>query len=156
MMDTITQQVSEQVKMAMETANSAMPLPHFDYIPAHGGEPSHRPERVPSPPLLKAKAGGVSVEPERSALYEVRGHPMLQRPPLMTAPPKPQNARKYCEFHVQSEHTTTECRDLKKALHELADKAWKAQLRSAQQVLTTKQVPRTAVPTTVFGGKKAP
>jgi len=40
----------------------------------------------------------------------------------MTAPLKPHNARKYCEFHEQSGHTTTECRKLKKALQELADK----------------------------------
>ncbi|KAJ8427753.1 hypothetical protein Cgig2_008557 [Carnegiea gigantea] len=52
----------------------------------------------------------------------VRGHPMLHQPPPITAPPKPQNARKYCEFHEQSRHTTTECRELKKALHELANK----------------------------------
>jgi len=35
----------------------------------------------------------------RSILMEVRGHPMLRRPPPMTAPPKSQNAQKYCEFH---------------------------------------------------------
>jgi len=40
----------------------------------------------------------------------------------MTAPPKPKNARKYSEFHEWSGHTTTECRELKKALHELVDK----------------------------------
>ncbi|KAJ8449496.1 hypothetical protein Cgig2_002293 [Carnegiea gigantea] len=50
------------------------------------------------------------------------GHPMLRRPRPMTAPLRPQNARKYCEFHEQSGHTTTECQELKKALHELADK----------------------------------
>ncbi|KAJ8429994.1 hypothetical protein Cgig2_033919 [Carnegiea gigantea] len=35
------------VLRAMEAANSAKPLPHFDYIPTHGGEPSHQPEWVP-------------------------------------------------------------------------------------------------------------
>ncbi|KAJ8438041.1 hypothetical protein Cgig2_014170 [Carnegiea gigantea] len=40
----------------------------------------------------------------------------------ITAPPKLQNAKKYCEFYEQSGHTTTECQELKKALHELADK----------------------------------
>ncbi|KAJ8431188.1 hypothetical protein Cgig2_010220 [Carnegiea gigantea] len=34
--------------------------------------------------------------------------------------------------------------------------SWKTQLRSAQEVLTTKQGPRTTVPTMVFGGKEAP
>jgi len=57
-----------------------------------------------------------------SILMEVRGCPMLRRLPPMTMPPKSQNDRKYCKFHEESRHTTTECRELKKALHELADK----------------------------------
>jgi len=40
----------------------------------------------------------------------------------MTMPLKPQNSRKYCEFYEQSGHTTTKCRELKTALHELTDK----------------------------------
>ncbi|KAJ8444452.1 hypothetical protein Cgig2_005974 [Carnegiea gigantea] len=52
---------------------------------------------------------------------EVRGHPILWRLPPMTTPLRPQNAWKYCEFHEQSGHTTTECRELKKALYKLAD-----------------------------------
>ncbi|KAJ8428637.1 LOW QUALITY PROTEIN: hypothetical protein Cgig2_017136 [Carnegiea gigantea] len=48
MTDTITRQVSDYVKMAMEAANSARLLLHFNYISTHGGEPSHRPEQVPS------------------------------------------------------------------------------------------------------------
>jgi len=141
----------------------------------------------------------------RSILMEIREHPMLRRPPPMTAPPRPQNARKYCEFHEQSGHTTIECRELKKALHELADKgqinqflkrgprflrreqgrappppqdkecsteivatiaggyvedmtraAWKAQLRTARQVLTVEQGSCITAPTMVFGGKDAP
>ena len=40
----------------------------------------------------------------------------------MIAPPKPHNARKCCKFHEQSGHTTAECHELKKELHELADK----------------------------------
>ncbi|KAJ8425914.1 LOW QUALITY PROTEIN: hypothetical protein Cgig2_033855 [Carnegiea gigantea] len=47
---------------------------------------------------------------------------MLRRPPPMTTPLKPQNAQKYCEFYEQNGYTTTECRELKKALHELPDK----------------------------------
>jgi len=33
MTDTIMQQVSEQVKKAMEAATFRRPLPHFDYVP---------------------------------------------------------------------------------------------------------------------------
>ncbi|KAJ8420186.1 hypothetical protein Cgig2_011983 [Carnegiea gigantea] len=40
----------------------------------------------------------------------------------MTAVPKPHNARKYREFHEQNRHATDECRELTKALHELAHK----------------------------------
>ncbi|KAJ8420681.1 hypothetical protein Cgig2_024214 [Carnegiea gigantea] len=34
------------------------------------------------------------------------------RPPPMIAPPKLQNATKYCKFPGQSRHTTTECQEL--------------------------------------------
>ncbi|KAJ8435871.1 hypothetical protein Cgig2_028579 [Carnegiea gigantea] len=49
MTDTIIRQVSEQVQMAMETANSTRPLPYFDYMATTACEPSHRLMRVPSP-----------------------------------------------------------------------------------------------------------
>ncbi|KAJ8430975.1 hypothetical protein Cgig2_008321 [Carnegiea gigantea] len=47
---------------------------------------------------------------------------MLQKPPPMASRPKPQNASKYFEFYEQNGYTTTECRELRKVLHELADK----------------------------------
>ncbi|KAJ8430135.1 hypothetical protein Cgig2_011079 [Carnegiea gigantea] len=40
----------------------------------------------------------------------------------MTSAPKPQNMRKYYEFHEQNGHTIAECWELRKPLHELADK----------------------------------
>ncbi|KAJ8441775.1 hypothetical protein Cgig2_009021 [Carnegiea gigantea] len=63
----------------------------------------------------------------RSKLYDLMGKLMkggirLSSSQPMTAAPKPYNARKYCEFYEQNGHTTIECRELKKALHELADK----------------------------------
>ena len=51
---------------------------------------------------------------------EVKGHPMLKKPQPMA--PKPHSARKHYEFHEQNGHTPVQCRELKKALHELVDK----------------------------------
>ncbi|KAJ8452428.1 hypothetical protein Cgig2_000017 [Carnegiea gigantea] len=135
--DTITRQVSEQVKRAMEAANSVRPLPHFDYIPTHGGEPptgrsgyhppvtqsGSRRYRGRTKALGRCAAARRSGRPMQGATTKSTtastpyathsrqtawGHPMLRRPPPMIAPPKPQNAKKYCEFHEQSGHTTTE------------------------------------------------
>jgi len=49
MTETITRQVSQQVKWALEAANSARRLPYFDYLPTAGCESSHRQVRIPSP-----------------------------------------------------------------------------------------------------------
>ncbi|KAJ8437501.1 hypothetical protein Cgig2_007478 [Carnegiea gigantea] len=74
-------------------------------------------ERTRSPPRE-----GHSFRDPRSILMEVRDHPMLKRPPPMTSAPKSQNARKYYEFHEQNGHMNVECRELRKTLHELANK----------------------------------
>ncbi|KAJ8427405.1 LOW QUALITY PROTEIN: hypothetical protein Cgig2_030699 [Carnegiea gigantea] len=58
----------------------------------------------------------------RSILIEVKGHLMLRKPQPMTTALKPHSARKYYEFHEQNDHTTVECSELEKALHELTDK----------------------------------
>ncbi|KAJ8449175.1 hypothetical protein Cgig2_027177 [Carnegiea gigantea] len=97
----------------MEAANSARPFPNFDYIPTHGSKPSHWLERIPSPHYK---------EQEREVSRSDRSDRPYTEPPPMTVPPKPQNVRKCCEFHEQSGHTTTKCRELKKALRKLADK----------------------------------
>ncbi|KAJ8435768.1 hypothetical protein Cgig2_019187 [Carnegiea gigantea] len=44
-----------------------------------------------------------------------------RKPQFMTSTLKPHNARNYCEFHEQNGHNTAECRELKKALHKIAD-----------------------------------
>ncbi|KAJ8427427.1 hypothetical protein Cgig2_019039 [Carnegiea gigantea] len=69
---------------------------------------------------------------------EVRGHPMLRRPPPMAAPPKPQNARK-CSKEVVATIAGGYAEGITRS-------AWKAQLRSAQQVLTAEQGPREVNP----------
>ncbi|KAJ8422042.1 hypothetical protein Cgig2_001034 [Carnegiea gigantea] len=49
-------------------------------------------------------------------------HPMLRKPRPMTTVPKPHNVRRYYEFHARNGHTTNKCKELKQALHELAEK----------------------------------
>ncbi|KAJ8426960.1 hypothetical protein Cgig2_027684 [Carnegiea gigantea] len=49
MTDAIMQQVSEQVNKAVEATSSARPLPHFEYVPTTGSEPSHRDDPMMSP-----------------------------------------------------------------------------------------------------------
>ncbi|KAJ8424904.1 hypothetical protein Cgig2_007629 [Carnegiea gigantea] len=144
MADAITRQVSEQVKRAMEAASSARPPPALEYPLVHEGEPSHQLEGIPSPrpiecgrevsqsdqsgrlptgQLRRRTAMEPTSRPERGiTTTSVRGHSMLRRLTPMTTPPRQQNSRKHCEFHEQSGHTTTECRELKKALYELANK----------------------------------
>ncbi|KAJ8428580.1 hypothetical protein Cgig2_031374 [Carnegiea gigantea] len=106
---------------------------------------------------------------------EVRGHAMLKRLSPMTSASKPYNAQKYCEFYEQKVPTTAECRKLRKALHELADrgqidlflkrgprflreerKPVPVYLRGPQQVLTCEQGCRITIPTMVFGRGEGP
>ncbi|KAJ8420014.1 hypothetical protein Cgig2_016914 [Carnegiea gigantea] len=194
MADAITRQVFEQVKRAVEVAGLAKPLPPLQYPLVHEREPS------------TGRKGCHPFSPWSVAVRS-RGQGTSNVAPIppMTAPPRPQNARKYYEFYEQRGHTTIECRELKKVLHELADKgqidrflkkgprflrqeqepappppwdkerstevvatitggyveeitrsAWKAQLRSVQQVLTVEQGSCLTAPAMVFGGKGAP
>ncbi|KAJ8430631.1 hypothetical protein Cgig2_008311 [Carnegiea gigantea] len=161
----------------MEAAYPARSLPHFDYLSVHEGEPSHRPERIPSPRYMergrevsrlyrsdrphteqlgRCEGHGTHRPPHTRGNCQVRGHPMLRRLPPMTAPPKLQNAREYCEFHEQNGHTTKpaqpqprdeECSTevvatIARGYAEgIARSAWKAQLKNAQQVLTAELGP---------------
>ncbi|KAJ8420399.1 hypothetical protein Cgig2_013886 [Carnegiea gigantea] len=115
MADTITRQVSErETSLQPEGMSSLRPMKSSREVAQ-----SDRSDRLPT----GWQGGLAAMEPVgRSREGQLQGHPMLHRPPPMTAPPRPQNARKYCEFHEQSGHTTTECRELKKALNELADR----------------------------------
>lgn len=58
---------------------------------------------------------------QRSILMEIKGHPMLRKPRPLSTPQQLRDQSKFCEYHEENGHTTGECRDLKKALHELAD-----------------------------------
>ncbi|KAJ8419480.1 hypothetical protein Cgig2_006638 [Carnegiea gigantea] len=146
MANAIMQQVSEQA------ASSAKPFPRFIYVPTMGSEPSHmhdpvashrHNERVQEAPhvnedrrsrevprhSIRAKAhlnhhtsyGRPAKLTTASTPYATHSR-QTAWPPPMTSAPKPQNARKYCEFHEQNGYTTAECRELRKALYELADK----------------------------------
>ncbi|KAJ8420209.1 LOW QUALITY PROTEIN: hypothetical protein Cgig2_025833 [Carnegiea gigantea] len=110
--DTITRQVSEQVKKAMDAASSFRLMEHGRVVAR-----SDRSDRLPldqqrgraaEEPVARSAQGKIAISATASTPYA--GNPMLRRPPPMTAPPRPQNARKYCEFHEQSGHTTTELR----------------------------------------------
>ncbi|KAJ8428288.1 hypothetical protein Cgig2_027420 [Carnegiea gigantea] len=109
--DTITRQVSEQVKRAMEVANSARPLPHFDYVPTAGCKPSHWQGCIPYPHYT---------EREREASRSNRsGQPYAEHHDRYTAA---RPSGRPIQGADSQGHTTTECHELKKALHELADK----------------------------------
>ncbi|KAJ8430926.1 hypothetical protein Cgig2_033554 [Carnegiea gigantea] len=70
-----------------------------------------------------ARGAGINFQTLRGNFRSVAtGNPMLRGLLPMTAPPKPYNARKYYEFYEQSGYTIVEYRELKNALHKLADK----------------------------------
>jgi len=58
----------------------------------------------------------------RNILMEIKGSPLLRRPKPIEMPANFRNRSKYCEYHEDFGNTTLECRELKKALHEMADR----------------------------------
>ncbi|KAJ8423710.1 hypothetical protein Cgig2_016461 [Carnegiea gigantea] len=142
MIDTIMQQVSEQVKKAVEVTSYVRPLPlrESERLPTLT-ETGGRRERTeiaplgPTPHTATAQAMGgppsqlrpqhcdehVRSPPrERHDLRE--GHLMMKRLPSMTSVPNPHNVLKHCEFYELNAHATAKCWELRKALHELEDK----------------------------------
>ncbi|KAJ8441080.1 hypothetical protein Cgig2_020371 [Carnegiea gigantea] len=154
MADTITYQVAEQVKKAMDATGSAQPVPVGEPpIDRKAGHPfsswnmAERCDRLPlrrqggrpaEEPIARSAQGKTAVSATASTPYATHSrrtawfeeHEQTSQP-----------IRKYCEFHEQNGHTTTECRELKKALHELADKA---------------QIDRATIPTARAGPRSAP
>ncbi|KAJ8431003.1 hypothetical protein Cgig2_025685 [Carnegiea gigantea] len=135
MMDTINRRASEQVEGAMEAANSARPLPHFDYVPTHGGEPFHPPERVPSPRYTEweQESGHTTTEcgELKKTLYELADKGQIDRF-LKRRPRFLQREQEPAQPQPQDEECSTEV------------------------VATIAGGPRTIVPIVVFGGKEAP
>ncbi|KAJ8434743.1 LOW QUALITY PROTEIN: hypothetical protein Cgig2_001946 [Carnegiea gigantea] len=135
----------------MDAASSARPPPAFDYPLVHEGERSHRPEEIPSPspmergwevshsdgrphtgrctamePTGRPTQGTTTGSATASTPYAThsRRTTWLEEQEDRLLSPHHLDRRTFgsIEFHEQSRHSTTECRALKKALHELADK----------------------------------
>ncbi|KAJ8430162.1 LOW QUALITY PROTEIN: hypothetical protein Cgig2_028048 [Carnegiea gigantea] len=133
-------QVTEQVKKAMEAANSARPLPHFDYVPTTGCELSHR--HVPVVSHRHSDEVREVTHPDGNDrswgenLYW-NGRPLESSPEPGTTSEVNHGLNAIChaflmhclvqgaganlEFYEQNGRTTAECRELRKALHELSD-----------------------------------
>ncbi|KAJ8437091.1 LOW QUALITY PROTEIN: hypothetical protein Cgig2_016445 [Carnegiea gigantea] len=128
MADAIMRQVSEQVKRAMEVASSAKPV--------HEKEPSHRPKRMPSlRPMERNREVARSdrsdqLPPGRQgACSDGTCCPICTREngKQEPAPPPPRDE----EYSTEVVATI-----VGGYVKEITRSAWKAQLRSAQQVLT--------------------
>ncbi|KAJ8433840.1 hypothetical protein Cgig2_028157 [Carnegiea gigantea] len=61
MTNTIMRQVTKQVKKAVKAVNFARPLPHFDYVPTTGCEPSYRQPQFGRTTMPSPKRGATSV-----------------------------------------------------------------------------------------------
>ncbi|KAJ8435744.1 hypothetical protein Cgig2_003166 [Carnegiea gigantea] len=57
----------------------------------------------------------------QNIIMETNDNPMLRRLKPIDTPAKFRNKNKYCKYNEDHGHTTFECHELKKALHELAD-----------------------------------
>ncbi|KAJ8444407.1 hypothetical protein Cgig2_026611 [Carnegiea gigantea] len=75
--DAIMQQVSEQVKKAVEAVSSASPLPRFEYVPTVGCEPPrrHEPETSPRRKAPHANGDRQSREENRDHFIGANAHP---------------------------------------------------------------------------------
>ncbi|KAJ8427828.1 hypothetical protein Cgig2_001639 [Carnegiea gigantea] len=155
MTGTIMQQISKQVKKAVEAVSSAWPLPCFKYVPAAGCEPFYRHAPVAShhhsggrreAPCAdrndRSRAKNCDSSVGAKALHSHR--PSHGRPVRSTTASTPyathsrrsswfEDARApYADKATPDDlstkalkrkgHTTAKCRELRKALHELADK----------------------------------
>ncbi|KAJ8433088.1 LOW QUALITY PROTEIN: hypothetical protein Cgig2_014136 [Carnegiea gigantea] len=159
MADAITRQVTEQVKRAIEVAGSTRPV--------HGEEPSHRSEEIPSLCLVErsreATRGRIAasatastpyarhsrrtawLEGTRGSIVNSMSKAGIPQPNFLwqeqeRAPPPPRD--KGCSTEIVATTVGGYVEDMTRA-------AWKAQLRTAWQVLTVEQGSCITAPTMV-------
>ncbi|KAJ8421806.1 hypothetical protein Cgig2_016544 [Carnegiea gigantea] len=84
--------------------------------------PEWRSQDCDTHPIVAWSGNTLATLPPEACTIRVKEHPKLKRLQPMTTTPKPHNVRKYCEFHEENGQNNTECRELRKAFHEQADK----------------------------------
>ncbi|KAJ8424154.1 hypothetical protein Cgig2_001616 [Carnegiea gigantea] len=135
MTDTIMQQVTEQVKKAMEASSSARPLPHFDYVPTTSCEPSHR-----HAPILSYLHGDkLGIPPSWSISTQTPKERSLSKDiPVVEVERHPETPIKKERKPARPEPREEECSTKTVAIaggyiEGTTRSAWKAQLQGAQQ-----------------------
>ena len=78
-------------------------------------------QRDKHPKRNDERGGHFHTSPD-NIIKEIKGSPMLRRHKPIENPANFRNKSKYCEYHEDFEHTTSECRELKETLHEMANR----------------------------------
>ncbi|KAJ8435429.1 hypothetical protein Cgig2_013927 [Carnegiea gigantea] len=164
MTETIPQQVLEQVKQAMEAANSTRPQPHFDYVPTAGCEPSHRgstrhPIQTGVGDPIRSIMIGTRVRQSGQVAAPSRGRRPRPPRPLLPVRPTPggllslKNKTRLpgLDGRLRAEQKPTQPQLGMKSVRR---KLWPLLLEAMQRVLTIEQGPCITVSTVVFGGKE--
>ncbi|KAJ8423014.1 hypothetical protein Cgig2_013486 [Carnegiea gigantea] len=155
MTDTIMQQASKQVQRAMEAANSARPLLHFDYVPTTACEPSHWLTCVLSP--HHTDRDYEASQSNRNGRPRMGNHDRLAAVTslLSSRPDQGQSAKSTTASKPYTTHFRGRGYHRRGYAKGMIRLAWKAQLRGAQQVLRAEYGAPVTVPTMVFGRGKA-
>ncbi|KAJ8433819.1 hypothetical protein Cgig2_017889 [Carnegiea gigantea] len=181
MMNAIIQQVSEQVKKAVEAASSARPLPHFEFVPTGGCEPSRRCDLMASPRRNERMQEAPHVNGDHSiganahpnyrpghrhlaksattstmkALHELADKGKIDRF-LKSGPRFLRKEREPTRPEPRDEECSTEIvvTIASRFAEGITQSAWKAQLRGAQLVLNAERGSHVTVPTMVFSGEQ--
>ncbi|KAJ8419983.1 LOW QUALITY PROTEIN: hypothetical protein Cgig2_021355 [Carnegiea gigantea] len=161
----------------MEALNSATALPHFDYVPTAGCEPSHRcaccllilrrrtrrhlGQTEVDDPIRDIMIGTRLWRSDQVAALSRGRRPCPPQPPLpmrLTLGELP-SVRNKSRLPSLEERPRAENRSLHSPNHGMKSarrKSWPLLLEAMHKVLTIEQGSRTTVPTMVFGRKEAP